>query len=261
MSVILNFFQYKFVTTKLSGMKRFIIFSLLFSTIFISCSYIGGKRIRGNGNIKTETRTTGQFSSVDVGGNIDVYVKQDSVASVKIETDENLLEYMQITVDGGTLKIREEKGYNLRPSKSIKVFVSGPSFTHFEASGACDIYSENKINGIAAISINLSGACNVKMDLNTPRINVDLSGAGTITLKGETKDFHVDGSGSTDVNCFELMTENARIEMSGAGDAEVFASVKLDVHVSGAADVKYKGNATVSQIVSGAGSVKKIEAP
>ena len=242
-------------------MKRFIIFSLLISMIFISCGYIGGKRIRGNGKIKTESRTTGQFNSVDVSGNIDVYVKQDSVSSVKIETDENLMEYMHITVDGGILEIREEKGYNIRSTKGIKVYVTGPSFKHFEASGACDIYSDNQINSTDPITINLSGACNVKMDLKTPKINVDMSGAGTITLKGETKDFIVDGSGSTDVKCFELMTENTRVEMSGAGDAEVFASVKLDVHVSGAADVKYKGNATVSQSVSGAGSVKKVQAP
>jgi Putative auto-transporter adhesin, head GIN domain len=240
-------------------MKRLFFLTILFPALFTSCRYMGGERIRGNGNIKTESRTTGQFSSVDVSSNIDVYVKQDSVAAVKIETDENLLEYMQITVDGGTLKIREEKGYNLRPSKSIKVFVSGPSFKHFEVSGACDIYTENNITSTDPITINLSGACNVKMDLKTPKINVDLSGAGTITLKGETKDFIVDGSGSTDVKCFDLMTENADIEMSGAGDAEVFASVKLDVHVSGAADVKYKGNATVNQSVSGAGSVKKAE--
>lgn len=240
-------------------MRRLIFFSFLLSIVFVSCRFIGGKKIRGNGNIKSENRSVNAFTSVDVGGNIDVYVKQDSVSSVKIESDENLLEYVQVTVDGSTLEIQEERGYNLRPSKSIKVFVSGPSFKNFEASGACDIYSENQINSTDPISINLSGACNVKMELKTPRIGVDLSGAGTITLKGETKDFNVDGSGSTDVNCFGLMTENTDIEMSGAGNAEVFASVKLNVHVSGAADVKYKGNATVSQEVSGAGTVKKVE--
>ena len=47
--------------------------------------------------------------------------------------------------------------------------------------------------------------------------------------------------------------------MSGACDAEVFASVKLDVKASGASDVKYKGNAAVSQHVSGAGNVKKVQ--
>jgi hypothetical protein len=242
-------------------MKRYVIFSILFSMLFISCRYIGGKRVRGNGKITTQSRAITAFTGVDVSGNIDIYVRQDSVVSVKIETDENLLEYVQITVSGGTLDIQSEKGFNLRPSKSIKVYVSGPSFKHFEASGACDIYSENQISSSEPVTINLSGACNVKMELKTPKVGVDLSGAGTVTLKGETKDFSVDGSGSTDVNCFGLMTENTDIEMSGAGDAEVFASVNLKVHVSGAADVKYKGNATVSQEVSGAGSVKKVEAP
>ena len=240
-------------------MKRFIIFTLLFSMLFVSCRFIGGKRIRGNGNITTQSRSVSAFNSVDVSGNIDVYIKQDSVASVKIEADENLLEYVQITVNGATLDIKEENGYNLKSTKGIKVYVSGPAFKHFEASGACDIYSENQISSAEPITINLSGACDVKMDLKAPKVNVDLSGAGTITLKGETKDFIVDGSGSTDVKCFQLATENTNIEMSGAGDAEVFASLKLDVHVSGAADVKYKGNATVSQEVSGAGSVKKVE--
>ncbi len=240
-------------------MKRFIILSILFSILLSSCHFFGGKRIRGNGKITTQNRTVNAFTSVDVRGAIDVYVKQDSVVSVKIEADENLLEYVQVTVDGSTLDIREEKGYNLKSAKGIKVYVSGPSFKHFEASGACDIYSENQINSTEPISIDLSGACDVKMELKTPAIDVDLSGAGKITLKGETKDFDVDGSGSTNVRCFELMTENTRVEMSGAGDAEVFASLKLDVHVSGAADVKYKGNAAVSQKISGAGSVKKVE--
>jgi len=85
------------------------------------------------------------------------------------------------------------------------------------------------------------------------------SGAGSISLKGETKDFSVDGSGSTDIHCFELLAENTSVELSGAGDAQVYASVKLDVHVSGAADVKYKGNANLTKEISGAGSVKKVD--
>lgn len=242
-------------------MKRFTIYFILFSMLFVSCRFSFGKRIQGNGNIKTETRTTGQFNSVDVSGNINVYVRQDSLTSVKIEADENLLEYIHIKIDGSTLDIQEEDGYNLRSTKGIKVYVSGPSFKQFESSGACDIFSENQIKSSEPITIKLSGACDVNMDIDAPKIGVNLSGAGTIVLKGQTKDFNVDGSGATKIKCFDLATENTDIEMSGAGNAEVFASVKLSVHVSGAADVKYKGNAVVSQDVSGAGSVKKVETP
>ena len=59
-----------------------------------------GKRIHGNGNIKTETRTALEFNSIDVSGSIDVIVRQDSVRSIKVETDENLLEYIQVIDEG-----------------------------------------------------------------------------------------------------------------------------------------------------------------
>ncbi|MCP2936704.1 DUF2807 domain-containing protein, partial [Salmonella enterica subsp. enterica serovar Typhimurium] len=65
---------------------------------------------------------------------------------------------------------------------------------------------------------------------------------------------------ASDAKCFDLKSENTKVEISGAGDAEVFASVQLDARVSGAGSVKYKGNAaSVNQKVSGAGSVKKVE--
>ena len=116
-----------------------------------------------------------------------------------------------------------------------------------------------KLQASEAITIRLSGASDVKMELMAPEVKVDLSGAGTITLLGQTKNFKVDGSGSTDIKCFDLLTENTSVEISGAGNAEVFASVTLDVNVSGAGDVRYRGGATVSQKVSGAGSVKKVD--
>ena len=240
-------------------MKKILFGAFIFLITASGCREVFGKRIRGNGHIQTELRSASSFNSVDVSGSIDVYVKQDSVSSVKVEADENLLEYVEVHNDNGTLHIHQMSGYHLKPSREIKVYVSGPDFKRFEASGACDIFSENKVSGTDAIEIDLSGASNVKMELKAPKVYAELTGAGTIALKGETKDFKVDGSGSTDIKCFDLMAENVDVEITGAGDASVFASVKLDVHVSGAGSVRYKGNATVSQHVSGAGSVKKVD--
>jgi hypothetical protein len=241
-------------------MKHFIVLSTLV-IFFTSCNYVFRNQVHGDGSIKTENRTAGQFNSIDVSSSIDVYVKQDSVASIKIEADENLMEYIQAINDGDVLRIHPENGYNLRPSKRIKVYVSSPAYKSFEASGACNIYSENKITSPGMVTIDLSGSCDAKLDLNAPKVSADLSGACNIELKGETKEFKVGGSGSTGIRSMDLLAENVDVDISGAGDAEVYASVKLNVEVSGAGSVKYKGNATVSQSVSGAGSVKKVEAP
>ena len=240
-------------------MKSIYFIAIFFTVVITSCNFIGGKRIRGNAVMKIENRSAGTFNGIDVSGNVKVYVKQDSASSIRIQTDENLLEYMITDNRNGTLHIHQKEGTNLKPTQSIKVYVSGPSFKLFKASGACDFISENKITGSEPVSISLTGASDVKLELSVPGIDADLSGAGTINMKGETKNFSVDGSGSTNIKCFDLMTENTKVELSGAGNAEVFASIKLEVYVSGAADVKYKGNATVNQKISGAGSVKKVE--
>ncbi|MEJ0105332.1 MAG: head GIN domain-containing protein [Bacteroidota bacterium] len=213
----------------------------------------------GDGNIKTETRSAGQFNSVDVSGAIDLYVKQDADRSLKIEADENLLTYIEVINDGDKLVIRPKNGFNLKPSKDIKVYVSSPLFKRLEASGACDIYSENQITSAEEFDIDMSGSCDAKLDIKAPKVSTDVSGACSAELKGETKELYLEGSGSSDFKCFGLMAENVDVNISGAGDAEVYASVKLSVDVSGAAGVKYKGSPSVDQKISGAGSVKKEE--
>jgi len=226
--------------------------------LFSSCREIFAKRIRGNGNITTQTRSAGEFHSVDVSGNIDVYASQDSLPSISVETDENLQQLIETIESGGVLRIRERPGFHLRSTKPIKVHVSSPSFKKFEASGACDVYGESKITSASDIRFDLSGSCKVEMDVSAPKIAVDMSGVGTIKLKGETKDFKVQGSGSTDVKCIDLVAENVDLDISGAGDAEVYANGKLTGTISGAANVRYRGNAQTDIHTSGATSVNKV---
>jgi hypothetical protein len=169
------------------------------------------------------------------------------------------MQYIEIDVTNNTLHIKPQKGKNLRSSKGINVYVSNPSYKNFEASGASDIYSQNKITSTEAIDIDVTGASSAEIELHAPAVETDLSGASDVVLRGETKKFTADASGASSIKCFELMTEEAAVEVSGASHANVFASVKLAADASGASHIKYKGNATVRQESSGASSVGKAE--
>ncbi|HET9824793.1 MAG TPA: head GIN domain-containing protein, partial [Chitinophagaceae bacterium] len=188
-----------------------------------------------------------------------VYVRQDSSSSIRVEADDNLQQYIETRIDGETLRIRSEEGYNLRPSRQIKVYVSAAAFKRFGASGACSLFSEGRITSPNEIAYDLSGSCDVTMEVNAPKISTDISGACTVKLKGQTKDFYIRGSGSTDIRSFELLAENVDLDISGAGDADVYASVKLSGTISGAANVNYKGAAQTDIHTSGASSVKKAD--
>ncbi|MFI5188144.1 MAG: head GIN domain-containing protein [Chitinophagales bacterium] len=239
-------------------MRQVFIVAVSSLLLFSSCREIFAKRIRGNGNITTQNRSAGQFNSIDVSGSINVYVKQDSTPSIKVEADDNLLQYIETVNDGDMLRIKTQEGYNINSSRGIKVYVSAATFKKFEASGACDIFSDGSIKTSSDIDIDLSGSCDATLDVNSPKIRADLSGACTVKLKGQTRDFDIQGSGSTSLKCYDLLAENVDLDISGAGDAQVYASVKLSGSISGAADVEYKGTAQTDIHTSGASSVKKV---
>jgi hypothetical protein len=239
-------------------MNRILMIALSGLVLLSSCNILH-KRERGSGNVIMQPRNVSNFTGVSISSAMDLYLKQDSSFSVKVETDDNLQQFIIVSEDNGIVHIRQQNNVNLDQTGKIKVFVSAPYFRSMEASGACNIFSENMLSSNEAIDIDLTGASEARVELKSPKVSADLTGASLLTLKGETKEFSIDGSGSSNIKCFELLTEQTTIEMSGACDAEVFASVKLDVKASGASDVKYKGNAAVSQDVSGAGSVRKVQ--
>jgi hypothetical protein len=49
------------------------------------------------------------------------------------------------------------------------------------------------------------------------------------------------------------------VKIFGNGDADVYASLKLDVSVGGNGNVRYKGNAQPSSHITGNGSITQIK--
>ena len=240
-------------------MRKYLLMIAVASLALGSCHYILGRRVRGDGNIKTEDHTVSAFKNLRVSAAINVYITQGDIKPIRIEGDDNLLPYIEVEQDGDEVVIKNREGYNLEGSDDLKVYVTAPEFHHISLSGAGDIIAENKISNPGEMEINLSGTGDIKMDeLDAPKVGADISGVGSIYIKGQTKDVDMNISGAGSAHCYDLMAENTKIQISGVGSAEVYASVKLDAHVSGAGSVDYKGNATdVSQEVSGVGSVNK----
>jgi hypothetical protein len=241
-------------------MRKYFLIALSLAFVFGSCRHYFGKRVKGNGNIRSEDRSVGSFKNVDVSGETNVYVTQgqEGQHSVRIEGDENLLQYVEVIQEGEKVIIRNKRGYNLQPSDNIKVYVTSPVYSNIDVSGAGDIIGQNKIVNPEELGFHLSGAGDIKMEVDAPALKVDISGAGSIHISGQTKDLEVEMSGAGHAHLYDLKSENTRVNVSGVGSADVFASVKLDAEVSGVGSVTYKGDATnVSQHVSGVGSVSK----
>ena len=239
-------------------MKKLFVFLIGTLVFFSSCRFVTGQRIRGNGNVRTETRSPGNFKSVASHGSFDVFISSGEQA-VKIEAEDNLLPYIETYVEGYTLHVETKDNYWLRPGRKVKIFVSSPDYESIRSYGSGDIIGESKITNSSKLELGVNGSANIKMDINAPEINTETNGSGDIFLKGETKSFEGEIHGSGNIKALDLRSNDATIKIYGSGDADVFVNGKLDVHVAGSGDVNYKGNAQISSSIAGSGRVKKVE--
>lgn len=239
-------------------MKK-ILFAVIVLSFLSSGCFWGDKKVRGNGIIKTRKVDISKFSKINVSDAVQVYLTQEPIYSAVIETDENLLDLIEVDATyRSDLNIKVANGYNLKPSRTIKVYVSSPMVRIFDASGASSIYAENLLDADNSIYITASGASNVSLNLKTETIDADASGASNITVKGDTKSMEAKASGSSTVKCFNLNAESITANAAGASKVEVNCNVLLNADASGASSISFKGNASLTQNTSGAGTITKV---
>ena len=230
---------------------------LLLTFSLSSCYYLGFKRIRGNGVMASETRNTGAFSGVHVKGGIDVVLIQGTGNELKIEGDQNLLQYIQVVQNGDMVEISTRRDVHLSPRAGLRIYATAPVFSRLSISGSGDLKSQNTLTSNAPIEAKINGSGDMNLNIDAPAVTAGISGSGDIVISGTTRDFKSSITGSGDIKCFGLLSETASVDISGSGDAQVSASKQLSVDIKGAGDVRYKGNPTINQSIKGSGSVAK----
>ncbi|MEP6465788.1 MAG: head GIN domain-containing protein [Parafilimonas sp.] len=233
--------------------------AFLVVAVFTSCFNPLKKTVNGSGTINSTQRSLSSFTEIKCAGSYTVQLTQGSPASVKIETDDNLLPYIVTDVSGNQLNIHTKDDVNLRPSDKIKLTIITDKIESFTLSGSGDVSTTNKLTGGDHLDLSISGSGNMHFDVNTPTVHSNISGTGDIYLTGETKDSKIDIAGNGTYHAEDLKAENATVKIAGSGDAKLFADSTLDINIAGVGNVYYKGNPSITQNIAGSGKIQKME--
>jgi hypothetical protein len=238
-------------------MKKIIIV-LLGAIVLLNSCMLNGHRVKGNGNVVTENKQVGDFTGVELQASFDVFLSEGSATSIKIEAEENIIPHIELHVVNGILNIETEDNIWLSTRKPVKIFITSPGYNNIQVSSSGTITGQTKISNATKLDISVSGSGELKLDVDAPEIETNVSGSGEMSLSGETKKFSGDVSGSGDIKAMNLKSEESDLQVSGSGNIDVYASIKLEANVSGSGDVRYKGDAQVTKNISGSGEVKKV---
>src|ERR1700712_2485060 len=91
-------------------MKKIYVFTLAITALYAVVTLPACNTVckQGSGKMVTENRAVKGFSKLDISGSYNIIIKQDSVESLVIEADDNLLPYITTTVEDRRLRIKSK---------------------------------------------------------------------------------------------------------------------------------------------------------
>jgi hypothetical protein len=217
----------------------------------------GNLKLHAQKDVFKEARVVSDFTIVDIGIAGEVYLSQGSAFKLELEGDAELLEEIETSVSGETLKIRYPRSFFQRNQSKVKVYITMPVIEGLNISGSARLNAETTVKA-SAIDFNISGSGRVKINnLKAESVSSRISGSGGIELGGSEKirEMGVTISGSGSLNVLELSAEKAFINISGSGSCRVNITEYLEARISGSGVVYYSGKPQIEAKISGSGRV------
>jgi hypothetical protein len=174
------------------------------------------------------------FTGILINGYGNVVIRQDSVQSLTVEADDNIIDRVTTEVRGDLLFIDLKKA----------------SYTHLTLNIRATMKS------IHRLECNGSGDFTTNGPIHTDEIDCKITGAGNISLAGTAGNQTVEITGSGNVRTFDLAATRCTATITGAGDIEVNVLQSLDATISGYGNITYMGNPEVRRQINGAGTIK-----
>lgn len=237
-------------------MKRIFIITIGLAILLYACKNNDNQHVKGNGIQSSKTFDEKGFTSIESDLNAELYLKQDSAFSVKVEGDENLIQHMEVRLEGSTLKI-DKKHVDFDWDQNLKIYIAMPVINKLAVLSAASVKTENSFVQDAPIVVEIGEASHGTLAFKTPALTLKVAEASQLDISGETRDVTAEVGEASTLNAANLKAENVNIEASEASNAKVFASIQLTAKANEASGIEYLGNPKVNASNSVAGSVSK----
>lgn len=217
-------------------MKTLTLLSIVLVVGLAGCSLVNNAtKVKGSGIAKTEKRPVASFDSLDVGCPGSIQVRSQGQRSLEISGDDNIIPLITTEVKNNTLYIRSSETY--APKDKLQIVISIPDLKKFVFAGAGEANLEN-----------------VKND----RLEIVLSGAGSVSASGETKEADIKLSGAGSVDAKNLHAVDAKVNSTGVGSVDIYATEQLDASAVGVGEINYYGRPkVVNKKAVGIGSINE----
>lgn len=214
-------------------------------------------KVKGNGNIITEKRTTSNYNGVHSSGAFHVVLVNGKEGEITLNGEENILQHIEVFVEKNILKIKYKNNISIKTSKRVTITVPISKIATISLGGSGNIVSNNVLEA-ENLTTKITGSGSIDLAVNTQQVNATIAGSGNINLEGNTTAFNTKLTGSGDVRAYELKSEEVLVKITGSGSVKTTVSKRIEAKITGSGNVYYQGNPKyVNSKTTGSGSIVK----
>ena len=235
-------------------MKKIALYIIAIPLLFAACK---SKCVEDLGIHSSKDLSLKPYDEIKVSGPIKLLLRQDSTYKLNIGADSSVIGMVKADVSGHelTLKLDAEKYCG---KDSIIITAGIGDLKKLSAAEAVKVYTTSKIN-LNDITINLSGATLLKLDINAGKLTLNNDGAAAINLIGQAGAHVLKSKGTLNLDAFDFAAGIYDLDIEGAGKANINVLNDLKVRTTGATEIYYKGNPkNVDEKKSGVSKLQKV---
>lgn len=221
---------------------------LLILGLVTGCTEI---KVIGSGNLITKTFDFSDFTGIKAENGMHVELTKSGTFSVEVIADDNVMEHIQVSKSGNTLRIRPKSNAAFR-SATLTAKITMPDLYKLELSGGSHV-SVTGFDSSHDLSVRLSGGSHLSEplipgDISAGNADFNLSGGSHVNLSGSADGLKVKCSGGSHIDLEGFSVNNADINLSGGSHATVNVNGTLDAKLSGGSRVFYVGDPAMGEI-------------
>jgi hypothetical protein len=191
---------------------------------------------------------------IEADSGFELIIKQSQPYAIEVTTDDNILERLDISATGSTLKF--SLSGSTRPT-SLRVEISMPDIEGFNLSGGVKA-AITGFNSNKPFSVTLTEGSTLTGDIISGDAGFGISGGSMVTLTGSGGDLMVRSSEGSEMTLDEFPVNNADINIDSGGRSFFNIKGRLDTVLTGGSELYYTGEAEMGEVnVSGGSKLEK----
>jgi hypothetical protein len=215
---------------------------ILCASVLAACTVNIGDTVRGSGSVTSEGRAVSGITGVALTTIGELTIEIGDQESLRVEAEDNLLQYFQTTVDGGVLTIETEPGVSISATKPVRYYLTVNSLESIKVSSSGNVSAPSLEAGRFEVNISSSGNVDVA-ELQADSLEVMISSSGNLTIGGgQVASQEIKLSSSGDYEAGDMQSAAAEVAVSSSGSATIWVTEKLEANLSSSGNVRYYGS-------------------